>query len=80
MPWHLSLQKLDPFLADLRQASSLLQTSIQEFEKGDPPGGVQVSLDHGVGKPPAYLRLLSTESTGRRTLRVVTPSFTLSLR
>lgn len=80
MPWHLSLQKLDPFLADLRQASSLLQTSIQEFEKGEPPGGVQVSLDHGVGKPPAYLRLLSTESTGKRTLRVVTLSFTLSLR
>ncbi|XP_066868356.1 uncharacterized protein KIAA1755 homolog isoform X5 [Kogia breviceps] len=33
--------KLDPFLADLRQASSLLKASIKEFEKGDPPGGVQ---------------------------------------
>ena len=54
MPWHLSLQKLDLFPADLRQASSLLQASIQEFEKGDTPSGVQVSLDHGVGKPPAY--------------------------
>ncbi|XP_057636848.1 uncharacterized protein KIAA1755 homolog isoform X2 [Chionomys nivalis] len=39
--WVHLFQKLDPFLADLRQASSLLQASIQEFEKGDPPGGVQ---------------------------------------
>lgn len=39
--WVRFLQKLEPFLADLRQASSLLQASIQEFEKGDPPGGVQ---------------------------------------
>lgn len=44
------LQKLDPFLADLRQASSLLQASINEFEKGDPPGGAQVSNEHGVGR------------------------------
>ncbi|XP_025254772.1 uncharacterized protein KIAA1755 homolog isoform X2 [Theropithecus gelada] len=34
-------QKLDPFLADLQQASSLLQASIEEFEKADPPGGMQ---------------------------------------
>ncbi|XP_024307778.1 uncharacterized protein KIAA1755 isoform X3 [Homo sapiens] len=34
-------QKLDPFLADLHQASSLLQASIEEFEKADPPGGMQ---------------------------------------
>ncbi|XP_050999657.1 uncharacterized protein KIAA1755 homolog [Acomys russatus] len=39
--WVQFFQKLDPFLTDLRQASSLLQASIQEFEKGDPPGGVQ---------------------------------------
>ncbi|XP_050007175.1 uncharacterized protein KIAA1755 homolog isoform X2 [Alexandromys fortis] len=39
--WVQLFQKLDPFLADLRQASSLLQASIQEFEKGDPPSGVQ---------------------------------------
>ncbi|XP_041911055.1 uncharacterized protein KIAA1755 homolog [Arvicola amphibius] len=39
--WVQLFQKLDQFLADLRQASSLLQASIQEFEKGDPPGGVQ---------------------------------------
>ncbi|XP_034802863.1 uncharacterized protein KIAA1755 homolog isoform X2 [Pan paniscus] len=35
------VQKLDPFLADLHQASSLLQASIEEFEKADPPGGMQ---------------------------------------
>nr|XP_055121160.1 uncharacterized protein KIAA1755 homolog isoform X2 [Symphalangus syndactylus] len=34
-------QKLDPFLADLHQASSLLQASIEEFKKADPPGGMQ---------------------------------------
>ncbi|XP_075384874.1 uncharacterized protein KIAA1755 homolog [Tenrec ecaudatus] len=39
--WVQFFQKLDPFLAELRQASSLLQASIEEFEKGDPPGGVQ---------------------------------------
>ncbi|XP_054430119.1 uncharacterized protein KIAA1755 homolog [Pteronotus mesoamericanus] len=39
--WVQFFQKSDPFLADLRQASSLLQASIQEFEKGDPPGGAQ---------------------------------------
>ncbi|XP_006874799.1 PREDICTED: uncharacterized protein KIAA1755 homolog [Chrysochloris asiatica] len=39
--WVRFFQKLDPFLADLRQASSLLQASIEEFEKEDPPGGVQ---------------------------------------
>uniref|UniRef100_A0A8C2QMY6 RIKEN cDNA D630003M21 gene n=1 Tax=Cricetulus griseus TaxID=10029 RepID=A0A8C2QMY6_CRIGR len=39
--WVQFFQKLSPFLTDLRQASSLLQASIQEFEKGDPPGGVQ---------------------------------------
>lgn len=45
------LQKLDPFLSELHRASSLLQSSIEEFEKGDPPGGVQVSLGRGLGKP-----------------------------
>ncbi|XP_037668075.1 uncharacterized protein KIAA1755 homolog [Choloepus didactylus] len=39
--WVQFFQKLDPFLADLRQASSLLQASTEEFKKGDPPGGVQ---------------------------------------
>ncbi|XP_052040112.1 uncharacterized protein KIAA1755 homolog isoform X2 [Apodemus sylvaticus] len=39
--WVQFFQKLDPFLADLHQASSLLQAAIQEFEKSDPPGGVQ---------------------------------------
>ncbi|XP_058143053.1 uncharacterized protein KIAA1755 homolog isoform X2 [Dasypus novemcinctus] len=39
--WVQFFQKLDPFLADLRQASCLLQASIEEFEKGDPPGGMQ---------------------------------------
>ncbi|XP_012518260.1 PREDICTED: uncharacterized protein KIAA1755 homolog [Propithecus coquereli] len=39
--WVQFFQKLDPFLADLRQASSLLQASIEEFEKADPPGGIQ---------------------------------------
>ncbi|KAF5917557.1 hypothetical protein HPG69_017449, partial [Diceros bicornis minor] len=39
--WVQFFQKLDPFLTGLRQASSLLQASIKEFEKGDPPGGVQ---------------------------------------
>lgn len=48
--WPSILQKSDPFLADLRQASSLLQASIKEFEKGDPPGGAQVSQEHGVRK------------------------------
>lgn len=49
--WPSLLQKLDPFLADLHQASSLLTASIKVFEKGDPPGGVQVSQEHGVGRP-----------------------------
>lgn len=39
--WVQFFQKSDSFLADLRQASSLLQASIKEFEKGDPPGGAQ---------------------------------------
>ncbi|XP_054323792.1 uncharacterized protein KIAA1755 homolog isoform X2 [Pongo pygmaeus] len=39
--WVQFFQKLDPFLADLHQASSLLQASIEEFEKADPPGGMQ---------------------------------------
>ncbi|XP_036758200.2 uncharacterized protein KIAA1755 homolog isoform X2 [Manis pentadactyla] len=39
--WVQFFQKLDPFLADLHQASSLLTASIKVFEKGDPPGGVQ---------------------------------------
>ncbi|XP_045151443.1 uncharacterized protein KIAA1755 homolog [Echinops telfairi] len=39
--WVQFFQKLDPFRAELRQASSLLQASIEEFEKGDAPGGVQ---------------------------------------
>ncbi|XP_042550588.1 uncharacterized protein KIAA1755 homolog [Dipodomys spectabilis] len=39
--WVQFFQTLDPFLADLRQASSLLQASIDEFKKGEPPGGAQ---------------------------------------
>ncbi|XP_004867842.1 uncharacterized protein KIAA1755 homolog isoform X1 [Heterocephalus glaber] len=39
--WVQFFQKVDPFLAELHQASSLLRASIKEFEKGDPPGGVQ---------------------------------------
>ncbi|XP_059562107.1 uncharacterized protein KIAA1755 homolog [Myotis daubentonii] len=39
--WVQFFQKSDPFLADLRQASSRLQASIKEFEKGDAPGGAQ---------------------------------------
>ncbi|GAB1287140.1 hypothetical protein APTSU1_000237000 [Apodemus speciosus] len=39
--WVQFFQKLDPFLTDLHHASSLLRASIQELEKGDPPGGVQ---------------------------------------
>uniref|UniRef100_A0A673UWF5 KIAA1755 n=1 Tax=Suricata suricatta TaxID=37032 RepID=A0A673UWF5_SURSU len=39
--WLSIMQKLDPFLADLHQVSSLLKASIQQFEKSDPPGGVQ---------------------------------------
>ncbi|XP_047396666.1 uncharacterized protein KIAA1755 homolog isoform X4 [Sciurus carolinensis] len=39
--WVQFFQKLDPFLADLRQASALLRASVEVFEKGDPPGGVQ---------------------------------------
>ncbi|KAM5245887.1 uncharacterized protein KIAA1755 homolog [Ctenodactylus gundi] len=39
--WVQFFQKLDPFLAELRRASSLLQAAIEELEKGDPPGGVQ---------------------------------------
>ncbi|XP_045837758.1 uncharacterized protein KIAA1755 homolog isoform X3 [Meles meles] len=34
-------QKLDPFLADLRRAASLLKASINQVEKSEPPGGVQ---------------------------------------
>lgn len=48
-----NMQKVDPFLADLRRASALLKASIKQFEKSDPPGGVQVSQAHGVGKPTA---------------------------
>ncbi|KAK2109968.1 hypothetical protein P7K49_009714 [Saguinus oedipus] len=36
-----TMERLDPFLAELHQASSLLQASIEEFEKADPPGGMQ---------------------------------------
>ncbi|KAF6088191.1 KIAA1755 [Phyllostomus discolor] len=39
--WVQFFQKAEPFLADLRRASCLLQASIKEFEKGDPPGGAQ---------------------------------------
>ncbi|XP_004393252.1 PREDICTED: uncharacterized protein KIAA1755 homolog [Odobenus rosmarus divergens] len=39
--WVQFFQKLDPFLADLRRASSFLKASIRQFEKSDPPGGVQ---------------------------------------
>ncbi|XP_048205134.1 uncharacterized protein KIAA1755 homolog isoform X2 [Perognathus longimembris pacificus] len=39
--WVQFFQMLDPFLADLRRASSLLQASIEEFEKGEPTGGAQ---------------------------------------
>lgn len=49
--WLSIVQKLDPFLADLHQVSSLLKASIKQFEKSDLPGGVQVSQEHGVGKP-----------------------------
>ncbi|XP_006881772.1 PREDICTED: uncharacterized protein KIAA1755 homolog [Elephantulus edwardii] len=42
--WVQFFQKLDPFLADLRQASSLLRSSIKEFEKDDPPGGLQEAV------------------------------------
>ena len=49
--WLSIVQKLDPFLAELHQVSSLLKASIKQFEKSDLPGGVQVSQEHGVGKP-----------------------------
>ncbi|XP_033623024.1 uncharacterized protein KIAA1755 homolog isoform X6 [Fukomys damarensis] len=39
--WVQFFQKVDPFLAELQRASSLLRASIEEFEKGEPPGGVQ---------------------------------------
>ncbi|XP_058535629.1 uncharacterized protein KIAA1755 homolog [Ochotona princeps] len=39
--WVQFFQRLDPFLAALHQASSLLRASIEEFEKGDLPEGVQ---------------------------------------
>ncbi|XP_021567263.1 uncharacterized protein KIAA1755 homolog [Carlito syrichta] len=39
--WVHFFQRLDPFLADLRQASSLLQASIEEFEKATPTGDMQ---------------------------------------
>ncbi|XP_077635011.1 uncharacterized protein KIAA1755 homolog [Crocuta crocuta] len=39
--WVQFFQKLDRFLADLHQVSSLLKASIKQFEKSDPPGGVQ---------------------------------------
>ncbi|GAB5569206.1 rho guanine nucleotide exchange factor 40 isoform X1 [Prionailurus iriomotensis] len=39
--WVQFFQKLDPFLADLHQVSSLLKASIKQFEKSDLPGGVQ---------------------------------------
>ncbi|KAG8517839.1 hypothetical protein J0S82_020500, partial [Galemys pyrenaicus] len=64
--WVQFFQKLDPFLADLRQASSLLQASIKEFEKGNPPGGVQEAsrclskskeLMEAVLRDPGLLRL-----------------------
>lgn len=49
--WSSIMQKLDPFLADLHRAASLLKASINQIEKSEPPGGVQVSQVHGVGKP-----------------------------
>ncbi|XP_045837757.1 uncharacterized protein KIAA1755 homolog isoform X2 [Meles meles] len=39
--WVQFFQKLDPFLADLRRAASLLKASINQVEKSEPPGGVQ---------------------------------------
>ncbi|XP_058989222.1 uncharacterized protein KIAA1755 homolog isoform X1 [Mustela lutreola] len=39
--WVQFFQKLDPFLADLRRAASLLKASINQIEKSEPPGGVQ---------------------------------------
>lgn len=39
--WVQFFQKLDPFLAELHQVSSLLKASIKQFEKSDLPGGVQ---------------------------------------
>uniref|UniRef100_A0A8C3YIW9 KIAA1755 n=1 Tax=Catagonus wagneri TaxID=51154 RepID=A0A8C3YIW9_9CETA len=72
--WVQFFQKLDPFLADLRRASSLLKASIKEFEKGDPPGGVQEAA-RGLSKSKelmeAVLRdpgLLSLQREGGATL------------
>ncbi|KAG6938454.1 hypothetical protein G0U57_005715 [Chelydra serpentina] len=39
--WVQFFQKLHPFVADLKQASELLQSSIQELEKGDFPEDMQ---------------------------------------
>uniref|UniRef100_A0A8C3SUZ1 KIAA1755 n=1 Tax=Chelydra serpentina TaxID=8475 RepID=A0A8C3SUZ1_CHESE len=41
--WVQFFQKLHPFVADLKQASELLQSSIQELEKGDFPEDMQVT-------------------------------------
>uniref|UniRef100_F6TFN3 KIAA1755 ortholog n=1 Tax=Monodelphis domestica TaxID=13616 RepID=F6TFN3_MONDO len=39
--WVQFFQRVDPFLAELRKVSTLLQDAIQEFEKGKTPKGVQ---------------------------------------
>uniref|UniRef100_K7FBZ9 KIAA1755 n=1 Tax=Pelodiscus sinensis TaxID=13735 RepID=K7FBZ9_PELSI len=41
--WVQFFQKLHPFVADLQQASKLLQSSIQELEEGDLPADSQVT-------------------------------------
>ncbi|CAM5152309.1 unnamed protein product [Eretmochelys imbricata] len=43
--WVQFFQKLHPFVADLKQASKLLQSSIQELEKGDFPEDVQEAAE-----------------------------------
>lgn len=72
--WVQFFQKSDPFLADLRRASSLLQASIKEFEKGDLPGGAQEAsrcLNKSKELMEAVLRdpgLLSLQREGGATL------------
>uniref|UniRef100_A0A674IWB5 KIAA1755 n=1 Tax=Terrapene triunguis TaxID=2587831 RepID=A0A674IWB5_9SAUR len=43
--WVQFFQKLHPFVADLKQASKLLQSSIQELEKGDIPEDMQEAAE-----------------------------------
>ncbi|XP_060045784.1 uncharacterized protein KIAA1755 homolog isoform X2 [Erinaceus europaeus] len=76
-PYCHSEWKLDPFLAELRQACSLLQVFIkefEEFEKGDPAGGVKEAeryLSKSKERMEAVLRdpgLLSLQHDGGTTL------------